>query len=70
MSYTLAEVPVGRIVTVASWMGGTFDAEVVETYADVKNGRPGLDIRVNDPGAPMRWCYLDQVVGVRVKMTK
>ena len=56
--YQLADIAPGRIVTVQPWRGGAFDAEVVAVLADVKNGRPGLDIRVNDPEAPIRWCYL------------
>jgi hypothetical protein len=61
--FKLEDIKVGDTVTVASWMGGEFDAVVTCLVPDLK-GRPGLDIRVPDQDEPDRWCYLSQVRAV------
>lgn len=52
----------GAQIWVAGWTGGESTGTVTGVYADIKNGRPGVDytLTVSDK-YPSRWCYLDQI---------
>lgn len=61
---------VGDTVTYATFGGGLRTGVIIEKFDDVKNGRPGFDMRVEDDGLypggiELGWGYNDQIVDVK-----
>ena len=66
--FSIATIKPGDRVWVMGWSGVEVVGTVTIVHADVKNGRPGIDYRLDagvDPDYPERWAYMSQVTDVR-----